>query len=463
MSRTCPVCRKLAEQDASFCTECGKEFASASQAGLELEVETSRRFVVQPSVLRFRATTRYPGACQVKISMRLSGQEDCVQQHASEAERCCSFHGLGDPKVFGFPFRGLKAGSVVVEELRVIVTSPDWPGIAEIFELPDQSVQVEIADRSIANQEPVIMVRDIHVDISGDNYGGENRPGVTLNVDARHDGAGQATIGWEPIRLRFLGEMTVESFPPGIYVQLPGGVPLELVRIRAGEFVMGTEEGQGKDDERPTHRVRIARDFYIGKFPVTQEQYLALMDNNPTRFDELPRNPVDNVSWDDVQEYCKRLQGHVRSSSSALSDRAVRVEQVRLSTEAEWEYACRAGTQSLYAFGDDKSDLPEYGWFLKNAGKSTQPVGQLAANAWGVHDMHGNVWEWCEDLYVANYLPADVAGPQRPPSGDRRVLRGGSWSCYATDCRSASRHAAAPQHATPNYGFRVVVLVEKTP
>jgi formylglycine-generating enzyme required for sulfatase activity len=239
-------------------------------------------------------------------------------------------------------------------------------------------------------------------------------------------------------------------------LSLPGRVTMEMVRIGAGNFLMGSSEEQGKDDERPQHGVQISRDFYLGKFPVTQEQYQAVMGSNPSRFTLTERHPVDNVSWIEAREFCRRLQAFLQCQPPPNPLRAP-IASIGLPTEAEWEYACRAGTQTLFSFGDNLKDLPEYGWFDRNSDKATQAVGQLKPNHWGLHEMHGNVWEWCEDSYAETYTNLASNDPRGPATGDRRVLRGGSWSCYSKQCRSACRHAAEPSAKTANYGLRALV------
>jgi formylglycine-generating enzyme required for sulfatase activity len=210
--------------------------------------------------------------------------------------------------------------------------------------------------------------------------------------------------------------------------------------VPAGEFRMGSTDGN--DGEKPVHTVRISQPFYLGIHAVTQGQWEAVMDNNPSRFTGDPNRPVERVSWEDAQAFIGHLntrEGHTR---------------YRLPTEAEWEYAACAGSTTLYYFGDDSSRLGEYAWYGENAGGQTHPVGTLQPNAWGLYDMHGNVWEWVQDWY-STYTTEAVTDPQGPASGSSRVLRGGSWSDGAWHCRSAYRDCA-PGYRSDNLGFRLL-------
>jgi formylglycine-generating enzyme required for sulfatase activity len=194
-----------------------------------------------------------------------------------------------------------------------------------------------------------------------------------------------------------------------------------FVNIPAGEFLMGSSNGDR--DERPAHRVRISRGFEMGKYEVTQAQWEAVMGSNSSHF-KGPNLPVENVSWDEVQDFIQRLNG--------LSQRYT----FRLPTEAEWEYACRAGTTGDYA-----GSLDAMAWYGANSGNRTHPVGQKQPNAWGLYDMHGNVWEWCQDWYGSNYYEQSPGtDPQGPSSGSGRVVRGGSWGDSAAFCGSVARH-----------------------
>ena len=216
-------------------------------------------------------------------------------------------------------------------------------------------------------------------------------------------------------------------------LDLGGAVTMKLILIRPGKFMMGEVDPQ---------EVTLTKPFYMGATPVTQAQYEAVMGANPS-FNKGAANPVDTVVWDDAVEFCKKL--------SAKTSQAV-----RLPTEAEWEYACRAGTQTAFSFGDDESASGDYAWHNGNSGGTTHPVGQKKPNPWGLCDMHGNVWQWCADWF-GDYPKQAATDPQGPASGTARVLRGGSWNYAPHDCRSATRGSNSPEGRFVDFGFRVVV------
>ena len=240
------------------------------------------------------------------------------------------------------------------------------------------------------------------------------------------------------------------SPPKELTVDLGKGLKLEMVLIPAGEFLMGSPDSD-KDadaDEKPQHRVRITKPFYLGKYLVTQEQWEAVMGNNPSHF-KGPKNPVEQVSWDDCQKFLGKL--NAKSSSGA--------GKFQLPSEAQWEYACRAGSKTKYCFGDDEARLGDYAWYDKNSDGKTHPVGEKKPNAWGLYDMHGNVWEWCQDWYKDGYYkesPAD--DPTGPATGSSRVFRGGGFIRGAGDCRSANGHALTPGDCLGTLGFRVALV-----
>ncbi len=211
-----------------------------------------------------------------------------------------------------------------------------------------------------------------------------------------------------------------------ITVDLGGGVKMDLVLIPAGSFLMGSEKGERF--EKPVHEVKIPKPFHMGKYEVTQEQWQAVMGSNPSDV-KRPKNPVNSVSWDDCQAFLKKL------------DERVRRGRFTLPTEAEWEYACRAGSKTAFCFGDDEKQLAEYAWYGANCEGKAHPVGQKKPNAWGLYDMQGNVHEWCEDVFHPSYEGAASDGSAWVvrKKRDSRVMRGGAWYNYAKNCRSATR------------------------
>jgi formylglycine-generating enzyme required for sulfatase activity len=252
------------------------------------------------------------------------------------------------------------------------------------------------------------------------------------------------------------------SVPVETAVDLGDGVKLELVLIPPGMFDMGSpdsEVGRWNDMEKPVHRVRISRAFYMGKYEVTQEQWQKVMGTNPSYF-EGATLPVQDVSWDDCQEFLAKL--------NALGNAR---RPFRLPTEAEWEWACRAGTKMRFCFGGDDARLGEYAWYKANSGGRVHPVGEKQPNAWGLHDCHGNVSEWCSDWYGA--YPANTwsskfrwtPDPQGTPSGLGRMVRGGSWINAPKVCLSAGRWTCVFSDGTSgrmfNLGFRIAIAAMK--
>jgi len=246
---------------------------------------------------------------------------------------------------------------------------------------------------------------------------------------------------------RWLRHPPAEHRPEDILKEIllsPGGVitispGMEFAWIPPGAFLMGDNNHTRK--ARPAHRVTLSKGFYMGVYPVTQKQCRAVMnDYNPSKFQDDSR-PVEGMTWDDCQDFCRKL--------AALTG-----ETIRLPTEAEWERACRAGTNRDYYNGDGEEKLRQVGWYDQNSLGETHPVGQLKPNSWGLYDMHGNVWEWCADWY-GKYGAKPLVDPRGPDTGKDRVMRGGSWCEKADDCRAAFRGYDVPKRCAEWAGFRV--------
>lgn len=235
---------------------------------------------------------------------------------------------------------------------------------------------------------------------------------------------------------------------------LGNGVKLEMVHIPAGSFMMGSPSGEGNDNERPQHPVTFAQPFYLGKYAITQEQWQAVMGNNPSSF-KGGKRPVEQVTWNDAVSFCQKLSEKTGKT-------------YRLPSEAEWEYACRAGTTTAFHFGETVTpDLVNYdgnnpyGSAPKGLYRQeTTPVGSFPPNAFGLYDMQGNVWEWCADPWHGNYNGAPSDGTSWTTGGDsNRVLRGGSWDDDAVHCRAADRHYNSAGLSCRYGGFRVAVAL----
>ena len=228
-----------------------------------------------------------------------------------------------------------------------------------------------------------------------------------------------------------------------------------MVWIPAGSFVMGspTNEVGRYADESPQTAVTLTLPCWMAPYLVTQQQYQSLMGTNPTAFAPDLTAPVDQVSWVQASNYCAQLTTQELASGAIPGG-----FQYRVPTEAEWEYACRAGTTTRFNYGDDPGylNLPSHAWYVDDSDETTHPVGQKPANAWGLYDMHGNLWEWCQDWYDT-YPGGSVTNLQGPVVGALRVLRGGSWADDGRLCRSACRVADDPNAEYLVYGFRVVL------
>jgi formylglycine-generating enzyme required for sulfatase activity len=235
-------------------------------------------------------------------------------------------------------------------------------------------------------------------------------------------------------KLRGAGEGSVLKVPD---------LNIEMVYLRPGTFAMGSPDSESK--ERPVTRVTLTKGYGLGKTAVTQGQWEALMGNNPARFNGED-HPVEMVSWNDAMEFCTKLTERERQAGRVPDG-----YEYTLPTEAQWEYACRAGTTGDYA-----GNLDSMAWYSRNSGKTTHRVGQRQPNAWGLHEMHGNVWEWCRDWF-GSYAGFDVTDPVGPSWGSTRVYRGACWVNDPGDCRSAHRDSLDPGTTSYRLGFRVAL------
>lgn len=214
-----------------------------------------------------------------------------------------------------------------------------------------------------------------------------------------------------------------------------------------GTFTMGSPDtSPGHLMNERQFEVTLSKGFWMQQTELTQQQYEELMGTNPS-FYNGPPNPVDSPTWNEATEFCRRL--------SELPPEKKAGNVFRLPTEAEWEYACRAGSTSAFCFGDDEEELGDYAWYHKNSARMTHPVGEKKPNAWGLHDMHGNVMEWCRDFF-SDYPRSAVTDPTGPKSGDRHVLRGGSWFHVPLWARSSHREAYTPSTRYVGLGFRLL-------
>jgi formylglycine-generating enzyme required for sulfatase activity len=243
--------------------------------------------------------------------------------------------------------------------------------------------------------------------------------------------------------------------------------PPELVSINPGTYLRGSPvtEDDRVTDESPQMTITIAKGFWMGKYEVTQAEYLSVTGVNPSSFSGDLKRPVETVTWSDATSYCAKLTEQERQAGRLPAGYIY-----RLPTEAEWEYAARAGTKTRFGYGDDLgyTALGGYAWFGSNSAETTHPVGTKLPNPWGLYDMHGNVWEWCSDWYASSYLGGglleplgSVIDPLGSLLGSDRVIRGGSWKGLNRFCRSASRSSSNPLIPGSNVGFRVVLAAAR--
>jgi len=234
------------------------------------------------------------------------------------------------------------------------------------------------------------------------------------------------------------------SQKPALQQKITNSIGMDFVRIPAGLFTMGSS--QGGDNEKLPHDVRIPQPFYLQTTAVTQEHWVKVMGDTASHFKSCGTDcPVEQVSWRDAKRFIEKL------------NQLEKTKAYRLPSEAEWEYACRAGTMTEYFFGNDASLLDEYAWYVNNSKRTTRRVATKKANSWGLYDMLGNVWEWVEDDYHGSYKGAPVDGQAWVdyPRGSGRVVRGGGWDDVAQYCRSAMRSNDFPGYRSAEVGFRL--------
>jgi sulfatase modifying factor 1 len=228
---------------------------------------------------------------------------------------------------------------------------------------------------------------------------------------------------------------------------------IEMVKLPHGRFKMGDEN---EIDAKP-HEVFISS-FYIDKYPVTQQQYKKIMGENPSRW-KADKNPVEQVRWSDAVRFCNARS--LREGLQPCYDLQTwqcnfNANGYRLPTEAQWEYACRAGTTTMYFFGNDSSKLTDYAWLDENSGGKPRPVGQKLPNPWGLYDMYGNVWQWCNDFYKVDYYQqSPEENPKGPKTGETKVVRGGAWKFSADSCRSGYRYNEDPGYSDVCFGYDI--------
>ena len=358
------------------------------------------------------------------------------------------------------PAEDKTADSVITEKRKPIDPQPQ----IEITELPTDANSIEtIAAKNniVESGEPPVLSKHEEQDAKNLHDSSESSK-VTSNEDSGDElvlsqateslleileGA-EITADPKPITS---SEISKEDFTVE-------GLGIKMVWIVPGTFWMGSEEGQGYSDEQPRHQVTIGEGFWLGKYEVTQGQWKSLKDSNPSLLHEQGLNaPVESVSWEDVQDFCKEL-----NERELIAGRLPEGYEYRLPTEAQWEYACRAGTETEYSFGDFDRLLKYYAWYDGNSAtgilfgrkQHTHPVGQKLPNLWGVYDMHGNVEEWCEDWF-GDYPAGPVMDNGGPVSGSDRVTRGGSWPSNSNGCRSTYRRSNSPSVSYSFIGFRL--------
>jgi formylglycine-generating enzyme required for sulfatase activity len=248
----------------------------------------------------------------------------------------------------------------------------------------------------------------------------------------------------EPLKFIFIFSLFLALSATARADETDNGLGMEFVLISAGTFTMGEwDDEASSSDEVPRHEVEITTPFYLGTFEVTQAQWRSVMGSNPSVFRGQDR-PVDNVSWNDAQNFINAL------------NRMENTDRYRLPTEAEWEYSVRAGTDSIFFYGEDRALMRKYAWYQDNSDEETHPVGLKDPNPWGLYDVYGNVWEWVNDWYSEDYYSESPRkDPRGPSDANEKSMRGGSHEFTSRVCRSANRFSFSTTSKDSDFGFRV--------
>ena len=327
-----------------------------------------------------------------------------------------------------------------------LILLPEYsqPSLADIKTLESEALQAQV-DGNLETAQ--VIWRSLVKSYSNKAIDNLIKIGIALDKNQTSIDANQTKIS-QPSTPKIIeiekqtNQIKKEEKPKFIIEDLGDGIKLEMVYIPVGEFMMGSNE---YDDEKPTHKVTL-QEFYMGRYPITQAQYQAVMGENPSYF-KGKNNPVDSVSWNMAQKFRQKL-----------SQKTGRNYQ--LPSESQWEYTCRAGNQGKWCFGDDKSKLKDYAWYDDNANNQTHPVGEKKPNSWGLYDMHGNVWEWCQDDYTDSYENTPRNGEShREKFMQYIVFRGGGYNLRTNYCRSAFRNRDMRSNAYNNNGFRIICFL----
>jgi formylglycine-generating enzyme required for sulfatase activity len=360
------------------------------------------------------------------------------------------------------PYREYQKKLVEYEHELTIAVQEGYPLARLLAELKEYQQELKLRDEDIAEihgrllpQASSIEPNPAPAQISTAPSAPISNPSVIEPLSPKETTIPLSTFSFETAQVKLIsGKIKITKTPGSaqhFVEELGNGVKLEMVYVPGGQFMMGSpKEEESSDDERPQHSVNVPS-FLMSKYPVTQAQYETIIGSNPSRFKGSQR-PVESVSWDDAQAFCQKLAKQ-------------KDKPYCLPSEAEWEYACRAGTKTPFYFGETISpDVVNYnGYFPYGQApkgvyrQSTTDVGIFPANSFGLYDLHGNVWEWCQDTWHENYQGAPTDSSPRLNDNNSRLLRGGSWYHYASYCRSAYRGRHYPDGRSNDFGFRLAL------